>query len=205
MLPPLSFALGTLIATIIGDAAPTPLPRQQALFLTSATQPVVLPSAFEERVLLQAKVNGHLLWFHLDTGSGSLYLGAQDARTAGLTPDPKTRYSQPVSVAIGAVQGPAVRFQIIPSYGFEAYGRRVSGLLGGRFFHANVVTIDFPKHRVLFYPPGTFVPPPGVQPTPIDLPQNAIAGRSRRRATACKEITCETRRCTALRTSFSEG
>ncbi len=173
MLPLLCFAFGTLIAAIIGDAAPTPLPRLQPLFSTSAKQPVLLPSAFDERVLLQANVNGHPLWFHLDTGSGSLYLGAHDARTAGLSPDPSTQYSQSVPVAIGALQGSAVRFKIIPSYGFEAYGRRVSGILGGPFFHANVVTIDFPKHRVIFYPPGTFVPPPGTQPTPIDLPQNA--------------------------------
>jgi predicted aspartyl protease len=168
----LSLASSIAVAVLIGDAAPTPLPRLQPLFSTLETQPVKLPCAFDERVLLQANVNGHLLWLHLDTGSPSLYLGAQDARTAGLTPDPSTQYSQPVSVSIGAVQGPSVRFRILPTYGFDAYGRRVSGLIGGPFFHANIVTIDFPKQRVLFYPPGTFMPPPGAQPTPIDLPSN---------------------------------
>jgi hypothetical protein len=173
MLPLLSFISSILVAALVGDAAPTPLPRLQPLFSASGTQPLVLPSAFDDRVLLQADVNGHLLWLHLDTGSSSLYLGGEDARTAGLTPDPSTQYTQRVAVSIGAVQGPSVRFRVVPSYGFEADGRRVSGLLGGPFFHANVVTIDFPRQRVVFYPPGTFVPPPGVQPAAIDLPHNA--------------------------------
>lgn len=133
---------------------------------------MILPAVFDQRVLLQVGVNGHLLWLHLDTGSPSLYLGPQDAEAVGLTVDPTTQYSQPVSVTIGGVTASAVRFRIIQTYGFEAGGRRVSGLIGGAFFHANVITIDYHREQVIFYPPGTFTPPLGVEPTPIDFLEN---------------------------------
>jgi predicted aspartyl protease len=167
-----ALAISLLIATLTSGAVPTPLPRTVPLFSAATTKPIALPAIFDRRVLLQADVNGHLLWLHLDTGNPSLYLGPQDAKAAGLTVDPTTQYSQPVSVKIGGVTASAARFRIIPTYGFEAGGRRVSGLIGGAFFHANVITIDYPRERVIFYPPGTFTPPLSVEPTSIDFLDN---------------------------------
>lgn len=155
-----------------GLPAPTPLPRTVPLFTTTSSVPVVLPAVFDGRVLLQTDVDNHELWLHLDTGSRSLYLGAQDAEGIGLSADPATGYSNPVPVRLGAVQAMA-RFQILPTYGFESGERRVSGIVGGPLFHANILTIDYPAKTVTFYPPGSFVPPPGVSATPIDLVNNA--------------------------------
>jgi predicted aspartyl protease len=156
---------------LLGDAAPTPLPRTLPLFSTIATAPVVLPAVFDDRVLVKTDIDGHSLWMHLDTGSSSLFLGAQDAKAIGATVDPSNGYTQSLPVSIGSVTAEA-RFRVLPHYGFESNGRHVSGLIGGAFFHANIVTIDFPRKLVTFYPPGTFVPPAGVSPLPIDLSAN---------------------------------
>jgi predicted aspartyl protease len=160
-----------LLAQVAAHAAPTPLPRAVPLFSTEDKAPVVLPAAFDGRVLLHVNVDGRMLWFHLDTGSGTLYLGGKDAQTLGLAADSVVGYTQRVNVAIGAVNG-SVRFVILPRYGINANGRWISGLIGGPFFHANVVTIDYPHHRVVFYPPGTFIAPAGVKPIPIELRHN---------------------------------
>jgi len=153
------------------ELSAAPLPRTVALFSTNSPEPVVLPAVFDGRVLLETTVNGHVLWFHLDTGTAGIVIASKDAADAGLVIDPDTRRTQPVDVAIGAVTAHAW-FDVLPSYGFVANGRRISGLLGGPFFHANVVTIDYLRQRVVFYPSGTFTPPPGVVATPIDLAAN---------------------------------
>jgi hypothetical protein len=164
--------LRPIAAALIAIAAPTPLPRTVPLFTTTQSAPTLLPAAFDGRVLLQADVNGHSLWFHLDTGSPSLYVGAQDAKTAGLSADATSGYSQPVPVSIGAVSAPAARFRVLPSYGFELNGRRVAGLIGGPLFHANVITIDYPNRRVIFYPSGSFSAPAGAHVAQVDLEGN---------------------------------
>jgi Aspartyl protease len=160
-----------LSAAIGGDAVPTPLPRMVPLFTASGEAPIVLPAVFDDRVLLHADIDGHAVWLHLDTGTSSLVLGGQDAKALGATLDPVTHYTQPLAVEIGPVNARA-RFQILATYGFVDNGRRISGLIGGPFFHANVVTVDYPNQRVIFYPPGTFTPPQGVTPTPIELMSN---------------------------------
>lgn len=76
------------------------------------------------------------------------------------------------SIKLGTVGAPQARFRVLQHYGFESDGRRVSGLVGGPLFHANIVTIDYPRRSVTFYPPHTFVPPPGVVATPIELSEN---------------------------------
>jgi hypothetical protein len=106
-----------------------PLPRTVALFSASSRQPVDLPAVFDERVLLHVEVNGHLLWFHLDTGTGGLVIAPKDAADAGLAVTPQTLRTQPADVTIGAVTAHAW-FDILPSYGFDVNGRRISGLLG---------------------------------------------------------------------------
>jgi hypothetical protein len=172
MMPALYLLAALLLASVGNDAAPTPLPREVPLFSSANAAPVVLPAAFVGRVLLKAEINGHPVWLHLDTGTSSLVLGAQDAARIGAKADPVTHYSQPLPVSIGAVSAAAARFRVLPRYGFETHGYHVSGLIGGTFFHANVVTIDYLHQVLTFYPPGTYVPPPGVVPTPLDLSAN---------------------------------
>jgi hypothetical protein len=154
----------------VGLSAELPA-RNVALFSTGGDKPVELPAVFDGRVLLQVEVNAKQLWFHLDTGTGGLVIAAKDAADAGLVFDPAVLRTQPVDVRIGAVTARAW-FSVLPSYGFEANGRRVSGLLGGPFFHANVVKIDYPHQHVVFYPPGTFTPPQGIASTPIEFVDN---------------------------------
>ena len=166
-----SALFGNDIATAGSDVAPTPLPWTVPLFSANGTAPIVLPAVFDNRVLLRVNIDGHAVWLHLDTGTSSLVLGGQDAKALGAILDSFTHYTQPLAVSIGAVSARA-RFQVVASYGFVYNGRRISGLIGGPFFHANVVTIDFPNRRVLFYPPGTFAPPHGVTPMPIELMSN---------------------------------
>lgn len=161
-----------IAAALIAIAAPTPLPRTVPLFSTTQSAPTSLPAAFDQRVLLQTDVNGHWLWLHLDTGSPSLYVGAQDAKTVGLVADSTSGYSQPVPVSIGAVSAPAARFRVLPSYGFDSNGRRVAGLIGGPLFHANVITIDYVNRRVIFYPAGSFTAPTGAHVAQLDLESN---------------------------------
>jgi hypothetical protein len=175
-LPPVIAALCLLAALstapLVADAPPVPLPRTVPLFSSNDAAPVVLPAVFDDRVLLKAEIDGHPVWLHLDTGSSSLALGARDAAIMGIKSDLVTHYTQPVSVTIGTVNAPGARFEVLPHYGFGSHDRHVSGLIGGAFFHANVVTIDYPHQRATFYPPGTYVPPPGVTPTPIELAGN---------------------------------
>lgn len=154
----------------IGISA-APLPPTVALFSADSPKPVELPAVFDGRVLLHVNVNGRVLWFHLDTGTGGLMIAPQDAADAGLVVDPTTKRTQRVDVGIGAVSAHAW-FEVLSSYGFESNGRRISGLIGGPFFHANVVTIDYLRQRVIFYPPGTFTPPQGIPATPIELAGN---------------------------------
>jgi hypothetical protein len=169
------WAAAFLVVAAVGLAgaglSAEPLPRNVALFSTSGSTPVELPAVFDGRVLLRVVVNAKPLWFHLDTGTGGLVIAAKDAAGVGLDFDPAVLRTQPVDVEIGAVTAHAW-FSVLPSYGFEANGRRISGLLGGPFFHANVVKIDYPGQRVVFYPPGTFTPPPGVAATPIEFVNN---------------------------------
>jgi hypothetical protein len=162
---PMRYTVGLLLTLLLaalcgsnspvsaGDAAPTPLPPMIPLFSPSGRTPIVLPAVFDERVLLNTQINGHLLLLHLDTGTSTLVLGGADAKAIGVAADPTTGYTQPLTVNIGPVTARA-RFAILPSYGLEYDGRRISGLIGGPFFHANVVTIDYPNHRVIFYPPS---------------------------------------------------
>ncbi|HEY1681734.1 MAG TPA: retropepsin-like aspartic protease [Candidatus Tumulicola sp.] len=167
------FLLAAVLLASVGDgAAPTPLPREVPLFSSTSATPVVLPAVFVGRVLLKAEINGHPVWLHLDTGTSSLVLGAQSAASIGAKVNPVTHYSQPLPVSIGAVRAPTARFLVLPRYGFETRGYHVSGLIGGAFFHANVITIDYPHQVVTFYPPRTYVPPPGIVPMPLDLSAN---------------------------------
>jgi predicted aspartyl protease len=169
--------LCTLLAADVGgglapNTAPTPLPRTQPLFTASGGAPVVLPAVFDGRVLLKTDVGGHTLWMHLDTGTSSLILGGDDARSIGAVVDPATHYTQAFETSVGPVTAAQARFRVLPTYGFTDNGRRISGLIGGSFLHANVVTIDYPHRQVLFYPPRTFTPPAGIVPTPIEMYSN---------------------------------
>jgi Aspartyl protease len=159
------------VAFVGSRLSAAPLPPSVALFSTSSQEPVELPAVFDGRVLLHVKLLGKLLWFHLDTGTGGLIIAQKDAAEAGLVFDAQTFRTERTDVQIGAVAA-RVWFDVLPSYGFEANGRRISGLLGGPFFHANVVTIDYLRQRVIFYPPGSFTPPAGVVATPIQFNGN---------------------------------
>ena len=153
------------------QSAPTPSPVLDPLFTTGSGTPIELPAAFVGRVLLHADVNGHLMWLHLDTGNYGMLLGTDDSRKAGLEIDPVTHDSRPVHVAIGKLEAPAASFKI-GRYGFEDHGHWVAGNIGTPLLRANVVTIDYPRQRLIFYPPGTFTPPANVQPTPFFMRYN---------------------------------
>jgi hypothetical protein len=151
--------------------APAPSPASGPLFSTMTSEPVLLPAAFVGRVLLRANVNGDPVWLHLDTGNYTLLVGTDDARKASLVPDPVTHNSQRVRVSMGDVVAPAVFFKV-SHYGFEDNGYWVAGNIGTPFLRGNVVTIDYPKQRAIFYPRGGFKPPSNVKPTPIFMLNN---------------------------------
>jgi Aspartyl protease len=171
------FAVCILVAQIHADnlaalpAEPTPVTPSVPLFSAHGTGPVALPAAFVGRVLLHANVNGALMWLHLDTGNATLLLGTDDARKANLVADPVTHNSQRVRVAIGDIIAPAVFFSV-SRYGFEDSGHWVAGNIGTPFFRANIVTIDYPRRQVIFYPDHTYAPPANATPTPIFMHNN---------------------------------
>jgi predicted aspartyl protease len=146
---------GFLAATAIAVFAAPSQAQSSAAFVTDAKAPVILPAVFDDRVLLQGTVNGHSLWFHLDSGAPIFAMGTDDARAAGVSVAGGSQLSTPVDFAIGGIHAPAARFYVAP-YGFDLHGRRVSGLFGAPLLLSFVVTVDYARKTVTAYPPGTF-------------------------------------------------
>lgn len=99
-------------------------------------------------------VNGHPLWFHLDSGTGTLVMGASDAQVVGLPVATVPGDSERVPFTIGAMEANA--FFYVAPYGFDVDGRHVAGIVGTPFIRSNVITVDYQHERVIVYPPGTF-------------------------------------------------
>ncbi len=151
--------LHAILAAVIATTAP--------LFTSTATTPQSLPAMFPGRVLVGADINGHRLWFHLDTGADGLFIDREAAQDAGLAVAPDG--SVTTDVTIGNLHATGARFNTISAYGF-LNGVHVVGLIGTPFFESGIITIDFGKKQVLFCPPGTFDPASaGVAPIPIDF------------------------------------
>ncbi len=139
------------------------------LFTCAAMTPQVIPSRFPGRILVAATINGHTLWFHLDTGTNGLFIDAGAAAAAGMTVDVANRTAT-ADVDIGTLHASGARFGLLGRYGYNDGGVHVSGLIGTPFFQSNVVTLDYPHHEVVVYPNHSFDPASThVAPTPIDL------------------------------------
>lgn len=136
------------------------------LFVTGATTPQTIPSVFNGRCLIAATINGHTLWFHLDTGTSGLAIDQKDARASGMTIQGDKALAD---VDIGPLHGAGAAFSLLQGYAFDTGGVHVSGLIGQPFFRSNVVTIDFVDKRVTVYPNGSFDPSSmHARPEPID-------------------------------------
>ncbi len=150
-------------------AAPARAPLAAPVFTTSATTPQRIPARFPGRVLVQVLVDGHPLWFHLDTGTSVIAIDAGAATRAGVVSAPGARFAT-ADLAVGAFDARQARVVLLPRYGFEDGGVHVSGLIGTPFLASQVVTIDYPDHRLVAYPKGTFdARALHVSATPIDF------------------------------------
>ncbi|MBV8636922.1 MAG: retropepsin-like domain-containing protein [Candidatus Eremiobacteraeota bacterium] len=139
------------------------------LFTSAATTPQVIPSRFPGRILIPAVINGHTLWFHLDTGTNGLFIDAGAAAQAGMKLD-MAGHSASADIDVGTLHASDARFGLLGRYGYDDGGVHVSGLIGTPFFDSNVVTLDYPHEQVIVYPNHCFDPrTTHVAPTPIDL------------------------------------
>jgi hypothetical protein len=137
------------------------------LFVSSATTPQVLPARLVGRVLVAAQINGHELWFHLDTGTNGLYIDRTAASRAGMTIRDGQAHA---NLTIGTLSANDARFGLLDHFGNEDGSVYVSGLIGTPFFKSNVVTIDYLHQQLIVYPNGSFNPKAmNAGPTPIDF------------------------------------
>jgi hypothetical protein len=136
------------------------------VFISDATSPQVIPALFPGRILVEADINGHSLWFHLDTGTSVLAVDRATASAAGMAIGEDG--DAVADVAIGALHAHDAHFSLMDHYGYDDGGVHVSGLIGTPFFTSNVVTIDYARRELIAYPNGSFrADSPGVAATPM--------------------------------------
>lgn len=137
-----------------------------ALFATASPAPQAVPAVFDGQAIVGADINGHRLWFLLDTGANGMFVDRSAARAAGMTM--RADGTAQADVALGSVRATDAAFGVLDLPGYDAGGVHVSGYIGTPFFESGVVSIDFANRRVLFYPPGAFDrTAAGAPPTPI--------------------------------------
>lgn len=136
-------------------ATPTATPEEtHHLFVTDATTPQQIPARIQDAVFVQAAVNGHDMWFVLDSGSSALAIAKAAAADANVGKD--RRGILTADMTIGPLTAHNCYFARMRGRWEWPDGTRLSGLVGAPFFNSNVTTIDWPNRRVLIYPNGSF-------------------------------------------------
>jgi predicted aspartyl protease len=145
----------------------------------AALQPVPFQLFRDQRIILDGTINGRQTPMMLDSGAGMTVVDRAFADSIGL------RGSQSISVrgAGGSSPGQIATGVSLDAAGLSltglsvlildmsaierAVGRRIPVILGREAFTSGIVTIDFPRRRILFSDRASFRPP--ADAVPLDL------------------------------------
>jgi hypothetical protein len=139
-------------------------PTHKGEFVNAATDARTISARFPGSVLVPTSVNGHALWFALDTTDQRIDIDRQAATNVGLRPNDNG--SGTANFTAAGMQGNAIQFG--PTNGWKARdGTSVSGLLGAPLFEAAAISIDFQHNELVIYPKGGFHSPSTTVAVPI--------------------------------------